>query len=342
MKQYLNLSFGISAVLMAFLMPVFTVSALSVTPVRFELSGKPGETISDELLLFNEGDADQVFYSSFTNFEAQGETGNPAFVEPKDGLGTWISTLPSITVPANTSVSVPFSINIPNNAEPGGHFAVIFFSDAPTGAGMISVGSKLGLLILLSVEGDVKEAGGIADFKIKDNKFFYNSLPVTFEYRFRNDGGDRIKPVGNVRIRNTFYIPTEKVNANPVEGNILPNSTRRFDVVWVESPREANYAPSTNVFEKFLDDVIYQWKNFAFGFYFAQLSLDYGSTLSMHQGTNTKVFFVFPWQLLIVLVFILIVVFLGGGKMLSKYNAHIIEKAKRNMDFGGSSRAHEN
>ena len=46
--------------------------------------------------------------------------------------------------------------------------------------------------ILLSVKGNVLEAGGLLDFKLKDNKIFYNSLPVSFIYRFKNDGDDRI------------------------------------------------------------------------------------------------------------------------------------------------------
>ncbi len=340
MNKSFNLAISITVILFSLFFYVPKAEALSVTPVRFELSGKPGDTLTEEILLYNEGEFDTTYYSSFTNFEAQGETGNPAFVEPTEGLGTWMQTAPTVVVPAGKSVPVPFQIRIPQNAEPGGHFAVVFFGDAPPSGSGVSIGSKLGILILLSVSGDVKEGGGIVSFNLKESKFFYNTLPVAFEYRFRNDGGDRIKPVGNVKIRNTFYIPTEKINANQVEGNILPNSTRRFDVSWVEKAREPGYTPNPNIFTQFFDDVLYQWHNFAFGFYFADLSLNYGVNLSMYQGTDTKIFFVFPWQLLIVMGFVLLIVFFGGGKLLSKYNAHIIEKAKRGMDFG-SSQSHE-
>lgn len=323
-------------------MPFYRAEALSVTPVRFELSGNPGETIVENLLLMNEGEEVATFYPSFANFEAQGESGNPAFVQPKDDLGTWIRTDSSISIPPKKSVSVPFTITIPQNAEPGGHFAVVFFGDSPeTGEKTVAVGSKLGVLVLLSVKGEVKEAGGLVDFKLKDNKFFYNTLPVNFEYRFRNDGGDRIKPDGTIVLRNTFYILADRINGNPVEGNILPNSTRKFVVEWVKNPRSSDYVKPTGMFANFYDQVAYQWQNFAFGFYFAKLDLSYGA---LDIASNKYLyFFVFPWQLLLVLVLILTIVFFGGGKLVGRYNNYIIEKANGNARArSNSSQSHDN
>ena len=49
-------------------------SALTITPVRFEISGNPGDTLRGELLLINENETAETFYSTFSNFEAQGES----------------------------------------------------------------------------------------------------------------------------------------------------------------------------------------------------------------------------------------------------------------------------
>ncbi len=333
---------GIVAIFVFGLVPLSRAEALSVTPVRFELSGNPGETIVENMLLMNEGDEVATFYPSFANFEAQGESGNPAFVEPKEDLGTWIRTDSSVSIPPKKSVSVPFTITIPQNAEPGGHFAVVFFGDSPeNGDKTVAVGSKVGVLVLLSVKGDVKEAGGLVDFNLKDGKFFYNTLPVNFEYRFRNDGGDRIKPEGTITLRNTFYILADKINGNPVEGNILPNSTRKFTVEWVKNPRASDYIPPAGIFANFFDQVVYQWKNFAFGFYFAKLHLSYG-ILSI-ASNKYLYFFVFPWQLLLVLAVFLMIVYFGGGKLVGRYNNYIIEKANgKARARSNSSQSHDN
>ena len=51
---------------------------------------------------------------------------------------------------------VPFLITIPQNAEPGGYFAAVFLavrSQKLVGGGQVSVGGKIGVLILLRVSG---------------------------------------------------------------------------------------------------------------------------------------------------------------------------------------------
>ena len=118
--------FGV--VMLALLLKLPSASALTITPVRFEISGNPGDTLRGEILLINETDTAETYYSTFSNFEAQGESGSPAFVEPKEGLGTWIGTeLDSVFLAPRQQKIIPFTITVPKDAEPGGHFAVIFW-----------------------------------------------------------------------------------------------------------------------------------------------------------------------------------------------------------------------
>jgi len=308
-----------------------SASALTLTPVRFEISGNPGDTIAEEIILINENETAETFFPSYSNFEAQGESGSPAFVEPEDGLGTWISTdTESIYLAPRQQKIIPFKITIPQNAEPGGHFAVIFFGTSPTGGGGgVSIGSKTGVLVLLSVNGEVREEAGLLDFQIADGKFFHNTLPVSFEYRFRNDGGDRIKPQGKINIRNSIFFVTEKLDANPVVGNVLPNSTRKFKVDWLNYEREADYVSPASFLSKFRSDVYYQWKNFAVGLYSANLNVAYGS--SGQTAKESLFFLVFPWQLVLVMLVVFIIVFWGGKKLLKRYNRFIIEGAQKGM-----------
>ncbi len=303
-------------------------NALTLTPTRFEVKGNPGETLNEEMMLINEGSTAQIYYSSFSNFEAQGESGSPAFVEPKDDLGTWITTeVPSLNLAPGQQKVVPFKITIPANAEPGGHFAVIFWGNSPTGEGSgVAVGAKTGALVLLSVNGDVKEDAGLLDFKTKDNQFWYTTLPVSLEYRFKNDGGDRIKPQGKIVIRDTLFLPADRLNANKVEGNVLPHSTRKITIDWIKHERPISYVIPTSFFNKFWSDVSYEWQNFALGLYSANLNVAYGS--DGQHVKKTTFFFVFPWQLVILMLLVLIIVVWGGKKLIKRYNSYIIEKAR--------------
>lgn len=314
------------------------VFALSISPVRLEISGDPGETLIREMTLTNDTQSSQIYYSSFANFEAQGETGNPSFVDSAYGLNKWMSAEEKIALAPGASLIVPIKITIPIDADPGGHFAAVFWGTSPNTSDMptISIGAKVGMLVLLSVNGEIDEAGGLLEFSTFDNKFWYNSLPISFKYRFSNEGSDRIKPMGKARIRNTFFIPIDKVNANPSEGNILPGSVRRFEFDWIKHSRPDEFIAPTGTLAKFFDTAWYQFRNFAVGLYSAKLNLTYGSE-EMH-AIKTTYFFVFPWQMLICLIVILTILFWGISKLIRRYNRYIIKKARFGMNLPNEAR----
>ena len=307
-------------------------SALTISPARMEVVGDPGTTITKDITLFNDSkNASETYYVSYSNFESQGESGSPRFVEPKSDLGTWMDAGESVTLEAGKSKTIPLVIKIPKDAYAGGHFAVVFFGNNPNTkeGGQVSVGAKTGTLILLTVSGNVLEAGGLADFKTKDNKIFYNSLPVSFQFRRKNDGNDRVKPAGDIVIHDILYIPTDKVDANAVSGNILPHSTRLFDIDWIKHPADSKIKVSNSFISSYFDKVSYQWQNFAIGPYFAKIDLVYGAD-NIH-SSKYAFFFVFPWQLVIVIFVILIIVYFVGRNLLRRYNKYIIKKARLSM-----------
>jgi hypothetical protein len=330
--------FGYSFVFLPFALFIFSFSfisykaeALTISPARMELSGDPGTTVTKDITLINDTASDATYYVTYANFEAQGETGSPLFAEPKSDLGTWITADKSITLAPQESQVVPITITIPKDAYAGGHFAVVFFGNAPGNSGQVSVGAKTGTLVLLTVNGDVLEAGGLVSFNTLNHKYFYNSLPVSFEFRWKNDGSDRVKPDGSISIRSLFFIPTHSINANAVSGNILPHSTRLFNIDWIKSPSDKNdNINSVSFINSYFKTVSFQWHNFAVGPYLAHLDLVSG-TNKTHSAKNV-IFFVFPWQLLICIILAFVVVFFIGKKLLKRYNARIIEKARLGMN----------
>lgn len=333
MKSYFNFKLISLLVLTVFGVLPSTVSAITLSPTRFEISGNPGETLEYELSIINDQQNAENYYVDFANFEAAGETGDPSFTEPSEGLGTWIKmNQENIGVGPQEEKKIPFKIEIPKDASPGGYFAVIFFGNKPSNISdrNVGVGSQAGVLILLSVLGEVKEQAGIFDFNTKNKQFFYKTLPVDFEYRLKNEGADRIKPVGKIRIHNTLFIPTEKLDANPSSGNVLPGSTRKYNVTWVESAREKNFREKDNFLGKFLDNAVYEWKNFALGFYTANLKVVHG--INETRTNDFTFFFVFPWELVILLLIAFTIIYFLGKKLITRYNRHIIEKARNSFN----------
>ncbi len=301
----------------------FQAYALTISPVKFEISGDPGQTLHGELKLFNEQDETNTFYSSFENFEARGEAGVPFFLPEKVGLATWIKAQEQITLKPKEEKTIPFSIQIPQNAEPGGHFAAILWGTTPAQAieaGQVAVGGRLGVLILLRVSGEVEEEGGLLEFGAKDNEKLFSSLPITFTYRFNNTGGDRLVPRGEIKIKNLFGLTSATIQANARKGNVLPDSARKFEEVWGEELQKTDSGEKLGFFEM----AGRQWKEFHFGWYTAHLNLAWAAA---NQTANaTYGFFIIPWQLLLIVIVILAIIGFLGIWGLRKYNRWIVAK----------------
>lgn len=302
--------------------------ALTITPIRYEISGTPGEVISETITLVNETSTPELYYVSFANFEAQGDSGSPTFVDPKDDLGSWMTTeQASVALNPGQQKTIPFHIHIPKDAEPGGHFAALFWGTTTSAApGQVSVGSKTGALVLLSVKGDVKEQGGLLDFSLRNNVHFYRSLPIGFQYRFSNQGGDRVKPSGHVIIRSIFGWRVKKLSANPFDGNVLPGTTRKFSPEWAK--RDSIDSKGTqNEPYSFIRNVKNEWHNFALGVFRARLDVVFGSQ-AQHIKSNAVYVVVFPWELLLVCIIGIVPLFYLLRALIRRYNRAIIKKAQ--------------
>ncbi len=291
--------------------------ALTASPVKIEITGDPGQTVHGEINLLNEQVGQKVLFTSFENFEPSGDTGSPRFIGAKDGLATWLQAQPSVTLQKDQKIVVPYSITIPPNADPGGYFGAIFFGEkdpAAQEAGEVAIGGKLGILILLRVSGDIVEKAGVTEYGTDTNSRFFASLPINFTYKFSNSGDDRVVPLGDIVVTNTFGMESATLSANSNEGSVLPNSTRKFQSAWGTLVKDAPV-------KSFLQSAKAQLSDFHIGLYKAHLAVVYGTT--NQKASDTFIFFVFPLQLLS-LCFVGLLFAYG---LLRKYNAWIISKS---------------
>ncbi len=301
-----------------------SADALTISPTKIDVAGDPGQTLVGEIEIFNEQAEAKTFYTSFENFEPRGETGAPFFVGGGSGLSTWIGAQGSVVITPGERVNVPYSITIPPDAVPGGYFAAIFFGSQPpeTGAGSeVSIGGKVGSLVLLRVNGDVEEGGGLLEFGagLTSGKLF-TSVPVPFSYRFNNEGGDRVIPRGEIIIKNVFGMHVVTLDANKTEGSVLPNSVRKFELNWGD---EMEMASAEGQEPNFFDIVKFQAANLRVGLYKADLNISWGETNQTASASTT--IFMLPWQFLLVFFGALSVLFF----ILRQYNRFIIARSKR-------------
>ena len=156
----------------------------------------------------------------------------------------------------------------------------------------------------------------------KNGKKFFSMLPIDFFYRFQNNGSDRINPVGSISIKNTFGGLTKNIIANQQQGNILPGSIRKYEVIWGDS--------LVNEKIGFWGSVKQEWKNFHFGYYKANLDISYG--VKGEKASAVYKFFVLPWHLLLVIFVLFSVIIFSLWEELLAYNRWIIKKAKAQFE----------
>jgi hypothetical protein len=314
--------------IVACLLSATAASALTVSPVLFDQTVNPGSSSHGSIQLLNDTNQDQTFYASVQNFVPQGEEGRQQFLPETDtsGLVSWISLeKPSIVLKAGQTVAFNWVLNIPKDAEPGGHYAAVFFSTLPQGKqGSVGIGAKTGVLFLVNVNGKIKEDADVESFLVMnhDNSVseqqlvVSDRLPVNFELRVRNNGSVHIQPQGTVRVTDMFGREVASIPTNPLNSRVLPSSVRRIRSSWGPSDLPNNAG--------FFSDVMSEVKGFGFGRYTATVAVAYGT--QAHQPlTATVSFWIIPWRLLLVVCILLLVFVL----FLKWYNRQVVKSAMK-------------
>lgn len=298
--------------ILVILLPVFSARALTLSPPRILLATKAGSEVGSVIRLFNESSVPVRVVSVFQNFTAEGETGAPRFI-PADnqtsGLAQWTHLDRSNFVLApNEERLIHFTIAVPADAASGGYYGAILWSVHAEGVGEsgVNIVGQTGTLVLLTVTGALREEMRLAEFS-RDEKW-YDALPVSFAVRLENTGTVHVIPEGAVEIRNMFGKTIAELPLNAFRGTVLPDSVRRFNVRWEKQLGTDPHSPS----------LAHELNNFAFGRYTARLSAAYGSDQKSLQAETS--FWVLPWRVLALAAFGVLVIILGGGIGIRKYN----------------------
>lgn len=235
-----------------------------LSPPKFEFSTDPWKTISWIVKITNWSDSVMNLDSDVQDFIAWWETWQPSFVDPNSNhssisLWKWVlvNNWEKVVVQPWEKKEIPFTIEIPEDAEPWWHYGSIFFFEKAWDW-QIAVVRKIWSLVLVKVSWEIREEWKIEEFsvwKVWENNFSENFLftdyPVDFSLRFKNTWNIHIKPDWEIKIFNTFWkelkniwvkillnpkwveIWKEIVDYIPVNDkkwNILADSIRKFEM----------------------------------------------------------------------------------------------------------------
>lgn len=285
-------------------------NGLEISPVLVELNAERGNTYTVSVKVRNVTTSNLFFDTSVDDFGAKDETGSPSILlddsaEPlATSIKSWVRSIPSFSLAPNQAETIKATISVPDNAEPGGHYGVIRFAghENESDRGNVGLVASAGTLILVSVKGDAKEWLVLDSFEATDKNgragLAFESGPITFVSRFKNAGNVHVKPIGQIEVKDGFGNSVATLPVNEAKGNVLPDSTRRF--------------------ESSLD------KSWMFGHYTADISIAYGNT--GQAIVRTLSFWVIPWKIILAALLIIGTLIYVLRISVKRYNAHIIAK----------------
>ncbi len=211
---------------------------------NFVLDAEPGATVTDELVVTNDGAVNLVLgvYVSDAFNTAEGETDLLAGDERPRDIGAWTTTgTSSITVPAGGQVTVPFTVAVPEDAPAGDHVGGIVTSltvtEEGTGGTRVKVERRLGSRIYLRVAGELRPELTFTELSAEYHGSINPFSPGTTEltYTVENTGNVRLRATRIARVATSLGF-AERADEAADMSELLPDNsftfTQRVGGVW--------------------------------------------------------------------------------------------------------------
>lgn len=215
--------------------------------------------------------------SAFLSTEVINEENKDTF-----NASRWFSLEPTdFILQPNELKKIQVTINPPKDAEPGGHYATIYFrplipQDAVSTGSTISL-ARIGILAMIIVPGDIETelTGSPVSAPI------WSSFgPIKFWSTLNNNGSVHLLPKSNLTIKNIWGQTVAELKSDPTI--VLPHTTKENNFVWD--------------------------KKLGFGPYHATLTTTYG-TDEKPIVSDPVTTYLLPWPLILSLFVILTIVY---------------------------------
>lgn len=243
----LRTSFGVLFSLLAAALLFFSFSALAfaqggagigLKPAVVEESAQPGQPQTHTIEVTNLSAAKQTYYLFMRDIVAVENGGTPVFADEgaeRTGyeMSEWVAlSIGEMTLERGETQSVDVTINVPENATPGSHFAGMFVSMEPPK--MRSVGAAVGYevasIFSIRVAGDAVDNAQIRQFST--GNYIYGASVIDFTARIENKGTTLVRPIGPLEVHNMFGKRVALLTFNESKAGVFPGSEREFEVVW--------------------------------------------------------------------------------------------------------------
>lgn len=211
--------------------------SMTISPVSNKLTVDAGATVEGKITIVNDGSQgyDFILYARpYSIIDNQYDNPNFTQVTATTDVYKWVSfPQTKYYIEAGATVTAPYTIRVPKDAAPGGHYGVAFaetqpLSQQPAGS-MILRKKRAGSILYVTVNGDYKLSGQVQDWSIPS----WQSLPpLRASVSTRNDGNADFTDTARLVVKDVFGKTKYDVKK---EFQVLPGTTRTMDLEWAKA-----------------------------------------------------------------------------------------------------------
>jgi len=207
--------------------------ALSPVNKRYEINA--GEAREDKFTVINDGNIAFDFVVYTRPYSVTNEKYDPSFTETQGNADAykWVSfDQARYQLEPGKSIEIPYTMRVPSNAAPGGHFGVVFVETQPKDGGQSAVVRKkrVGMILYATVNGTYQIGGEKLGTSIP---FLQHRSPLSATTRVKNTGNADFVVTSTLTVKDIFG---NAKHQQKKENAVLPSTTRAIPLEWTNSP----------------------------------------------------------------------------------------------------------
>lgn len=210
-------------------------NSITMSPSSTSLTVDAGEAATGSMKIINEGSTAYEFSVYARPYGVTNEQYDPDFTTQNINANVykWVQfNQTKYRIEPGQAIDVAYTLHVPADASPGGHYGVLFAETAASSIASTGVARKnrVGNLLYVTVNGSHIEKGEFKGFQLPS---WQTSAPMVSSVRIKNTGNVDFRAKVTTVAKDMFGRTKYAYTGDPI---VLPETTRLAEMKWTNAP----------------------------------------------------------------------------------------------------------